>query len=85
MLKPVRFKGYNVEYAKDQPEYLPLPGFKTGEPPYELVTCWKGNFWDRIRFLFTGRVWIEYWTFNKDLQPTRATLNPKDTALRWIR
>lgn len=82
MLKPVKFKGYNVEYAKDQPQYRPLPGYRApNKNPGEFVTCWKFSFWDRIQVLFGKKLWIEYWTFGSPLQPTKVTMKKKDTSL----
>jgi len=76
-MKPVAFKGHNVTYAKDQREYIPLPGLRKGEynenPEGAFVTCWKPTFWDRLRILFGGNFWIETWTFWKNLQPLKVT------------
>jgi len=27
----------------------------------QCISCWKGNIWDRLRYLFTGKVWIYIW------------------------
>lgn len=67
MLTPTKFPEANVTYAEHQPEYLPLPAFRS--PGGEVVTCWKAPLADRIRFLFTGRLWINMLTFGTPLQP----------------
>ena len=38
-MKPIKFKGQNVIFAKDQPEYIPLPALKM--PDGEIITCWE--------------------------------------------
>jgi len=38
-MKPIEFQEQNVVYAKDQPEYLPLPGLKNELG--DLITCWE--------------------------------------------
>lgn len=62
-----------VILAKDQPEYLPLPvavihyqdGVTSMISSYELT--WR----ERLRILFTGRVWWEQLTFGRQLQPQK--------------
>jgi hypothetical protein len=73
MAKPIPFKEANVVFAKDQVEYLPLPAFK--EPRYDIdpsgstISCWKFSIWERIHFLFTGKMWVRQLTFWQALQP----------------
>lgn len=69
-MKPTDFKGSNVVFAKDQPEYQPLPAFIDAEDrDGTVVMCWKMTFWERLRILFTGRIWISVLTFRSPLQP----------------
>jgi len=74
-MKPINFKGKNVTFAENQPEYLPLPAHKTENG---LVTsCWKCSLLDRIRILLFGRIWVQNLTFNKPLQPQKICIgNP---------
>ena len=78
MMKPIEFKGVNVTYAKDQDEYLDLPGLKRGAPQHELVTCWRLSFRERLKMLFTGKLWLSIWTFGHPLQPLLPTVNAGD-------
>ena len=64
---PVDFFGSNCTYAKDQPEYLPLPAHRTAGG--WVTSCWKLTLRERIKVLFTGRVFLTVATFNKPLQP----------------
>lgn len=66
-MKPISFAEQNCVYAKDQPEYLPLPVHKT--PDGTVVSCWGLSWSDRVRLLFTGRMWLSVLTFNHPLQP----------------
>ena len=66
-MSPVKFPGSNVVYAKDQPEYLPLPAHRTIDGT--VTACWKGSWRERFRFLFSGRMYLRLLTFNKSLQP----------------
>lgn len=41
-MKPVEFPGVNVVFAKDQPEYMPLPAMKIPNDPQGLIiTKWQ--------------------------------------------
>ena len=72
-MKPVEFPGVNVVFAKDQPEYQPLPAFKADTPEGEVVTCWKLSFRERLRVLFKGEIWLCLMSFNKPLTPSFMT------------
>jgi len=57
-MSPHDFKEKNVVYAKDQPEYLPLPAHVCDGSQGEIITCWKMTFFEKIRVLFTGKIWV---------------------------
>lgn len=63
----VQFPEVNVTYAKERPEYRPLPAHRQSDGT--MTCCWKLTFWQRVRILFTGRLWHCVMTFNKPLQP----------------
>lgn len=69
-MKPIPFKEQNVVFAKDQPEYLPLPAFRSDSPQGEVVSCWQLSFTERLRILFTGKLWVSLLSFNKPLTPS---------------
>lgn len=56
-----------VVYAKDQPEYIPLPAWR-GEDG-KVVTRWKLTWRERLRVLMSGNLWLTILTFNRPLQP----------------
>lgn len=71
-MKPVEFEQQNCIYAKDQPEYLPLPAHKTESG--EVITCWKLTWRDYMLFLWERRIWLRQLTFNQPLQPQAPTI-----------
>ena len=78
-MKPTEFKEHNVVFAKDQPEYLPLPAYKEDGDKYgNVICCWQLSFIERFKILFTGKLWFSFLTFNKPLTPLRPTLNKWD-------
>jgi hypothetical protein len=76
VLKP-RAGFRSVIFAKDQPEYLQLPALTNG---HQVETQWKFSWRDRLRILWSGRVWLTFLTFGKPLQPSRlaAFRDPPD-------
>lgn len=66
-MTPIEFGGVNARYAENQPEYLTLPT-KIHDDGV-ATSCWKGSFMDRLRFLFTGKLWLHQMTFFAPLQP----------------
>lgn len=77
-MKPVEFKHQNIVFAKDQPEYQPLPALRINTPEGEVISCWKMSFSERLRVLFTGRVWLSLMSFNKPLTPSYMAVRRKE-------
>lgn len=76
-MKPIKFKSQNTVYAKNQPEYLPLPCHKTKDGI--VTSCWGFNLFERVRILFGANVYWSQMTFNDPLQPQKPSLNWKVT------
>jgi len=74
-MKPIEFEEVNCVYAKDQPEYLPLPVMKKPGVTGEVVSCWKLSWRERFKVFVTGRVWLSLWTFGKALTPSRISID----------
>lgn len=68
-MKAIEFEEQTVVYAKDQPEYAPLPAHCRLNDQGEIVVCWKLTFRERVKLLFTGKLWHSIYTFNRALQP----------------
>lgn len=70
-MTPKTFKQHNIVYAKDQPEYVPLPAHVSDEG---IATfCWRLSWRERMRILFTGEIWHQVMTFRQPLQPHKLT------------
>ncbi len=69
-MKPQKFPEHTVVYAKDQPEYVPLPVYQFQDNGKgEIVCCWKLSIKERWKLLFSGKIWHNILTFNNPLQP----------------
>jgi hypothetical protein len=77
-MKPIKFKEQNITYAEDQPEYLPLPAFKNNSDKGEVISCWQLSIVERLRILFTGKLWVCLLSFNKPLTPSFLTTKKKE-------
>jgi hypothetical protein len=74
-MKPIEFREANVVFAKDQPEYLPLPVYMDeSDPKGRVISCWKLSLWECFTVFVTGRLWLSVLTFNKPLQPQKPTV-----------
>jgi hypothetical protein len=71
-MKPIKFKQQNVVFAENQPEYFPLPAHRT--PSGKVTSCWSLSWKERLRILFTGKIFWTQLTFNQPLQPVRPSL-----------
>ena len=77
-MKPIKFKHQNVVFAENQPEYQQLPALKLDTSEGEVISCWKMSFKERLKVLFTGKIWLSLMGFNKPLTPTYLSVNRKD-------
>ena len=75
-MKPIEFEGQNVVFAKDQPEYNPLPAFRNNSPEGEVVTKWELSEEDLEAINETGCIWLQQMTFNNPLQPILLSSKP---------
>jgi len=81
-MEPIEFEHCNIVYAKDQPEYLPLPVHRT--PDGTVTSCWQLTFIERLKLLVNGKLYISIMTFNKPLQPLRPVVewSPDTEAIK---
>jgi hypothetical protein len=77
-MKPIKFKEQNVVYAENQEEYQPLPALKYNDEYGTVVSCWKLSIKERIKLLFTGKLWVGLVSFNKPLTPSYLTVNKEE-------
>jgi len=69
---PIAFPEQNVVFAKDQPPYMPLPALRG---PDRVISCWKLSWRERLRVLFTGRVWHVQLTFGRAPMPIKLSID----------
>ena len=62
-----------VVYAKDQPEYLPLPALLW--PNGLVVTRWNLSWKERLLLILGGSVYLGLLTSNKPLQPVKLSID----------
>ena len=60
-----------VVYAKDQPEYIPLPCLK--EDDGVITIRWKLSWRERWLIFRNGCLWHQVNTFNEPLQPIKLS------------
>lgn len=77
-MKPVKFKHCNVTFAENQPPYSPLPVLKLDTEGGEVIFCMGLSFWERIRVLFLGKIWVSLMMFGQDLTPSFHSTRRKD-------
>ncbi len=66
---PGNFETPTVTFAKDQPQYTPLPAWRGADGT--VVTRWRATWRERLRFLLFGDMWLTMLTFNQPLQPVK--------------
>ena len=82
-MKPIEFKEQNTVFAKDQPEYLPLPAHRVeGDPKGQVIFCQSLSFLERVKLLFTGKIWVSFLTFNQPLTPSYFTVDKDDIFVK---
>lgn len=77
-MNAVDFQGVNVTYAKDQPEYNPLPAMRIPTPMGEVITCWELSDEELEYVMKTKRIYLSQLTFNSALQPIRMMTDLAD-------
>ncbi len=68
-MKAIDFKESNCVFGKGQPEYLPLPAFRSKEG--EVISIWKPTLKERFQILFGANIGLSLFTFNQPIQPQR--------------
>lgn len=74
-MKPLNFDAANIMFAENQPQYETLPArVCLIDEDGEVTTCWSLSWKERLKLLFTGRLWLSVLTFNNPLQPQRPSV-----------
>ncbi len=75
-MNPVKFPECNAVYGEGQPDYKPLPAYRS--PGGEVVTCWELTEEEKKRVAETGQIWLSLLTFGLPLQPVYITTDPAE-------
>jgi hypothetical protein len=73
----IAFKGQNIVYAKDQPQYRPMPAHRVGDEKDTVICCWELTEEEIKQVVETGKIWHSIMTFGGPLQPQHLSVeNP---------
>lgn len=61
-----------VTFAKDQPQYLPLPAVVSDGV---VTTRWKLTWRERLTLFLGGTIWLQVSTFGRPLQPVKLDVD----------
>jgi len=67
-----------MNFAENQDEYLTLPALRIGNATDTVITCQSLSIKERLKVLFTGRIWMSELNFYKPLTPRYFSVNKKD-------
>ena len=67
-----------ITYAKDQPQYIPLPALKFQDGL--VVTRWSLSWKERLTILLGGSVYLGLLTYNHPLQPIRISTSVEEVV-----
>ena len=70
-MKPIPFPEHTSVWAKDQPPYLQLPAYSNER---ETISLWALTWRERLRVLWTGRLWLRQCNFGQPLQPQKLSV-----------
>ena len=78
--KQPKTREFEMVYAKDQPEYRPLPVVKCSDGT--VISRWRLTWTERLRVLFTGNLFFQQLTFNQPLQPQLPTVTEPQLSVQ---
>jgi len=66
-MRPIEFPGCNAIFGADQPEYMPLPAYRS--PQGEVTACWQLTDDERAEVARTGQVFVTLLSGSRPLTP----------------
>lgn len=77
-MKPIEFDEQNVIFAEHQDQYRNLPALREDGRMGRVVSCWKLTWYERLKILFTGKIWSCLMTFHNPVQPQFYTVHKSE-------
>jgi hypothetical protein len=77
-MNPIKFPEVNKTYAENQPEYQPIPVYQDPGPDGYVISCWQLSWKERLKILFTGKLWMGLMCFHKPLTPSNLSVYKSD-------
>lgn len=74
-MKPIKFKQQNIIFAENQQPYLPLPAYQDNTQGGRIFHCWALTLKERLKILFTGKLWINVLNFKQPPQPIKPMVD----------
>lgn len=71
-MKPIFFSGANCIVAEHN-QHFRMPARSAHGGCGVVISCWQLTFKDRLRLLFTGKLWVQSLTFGHPHQPLLLT------------
>ena len=68
-MNPIKFPEQNVVFAENQPEYIPLPAYRSDDEHGQVVTVWEPSDEELTEIVRTKKVYLSQFTFGQALQP----------------
>ena len=79
---PVEFPEQNLVIGKDQEEVLDLPVFAHNNYEGRVIACWHLTLRERIKLLFTGKIWHSVLTFGQPMLPQLLSVDKPEDMLQ---
>lgn len=76
---PKSFLEQNIIFAKDQPEYLPLPALRLENG--DVITCWHLSDEEIEKIKESKTLYLSVKTFNQPLQPVFLTVDKSEIII----
>jgi hypothetical protein len=83
-MTPIEFKGQNVIFAKDQPEYQPLPALVIEGNEGEVISCWQLTDEELERLNKTKCIYLSQLCFTHIDKDGNQRLNPLQPILPMV-
>ncbi len=77
-MTPIKFKGHNIVFAENQPEYQPLPALRLHDG--QVITCWQLTDEELEEVIKNKCIYLQQMTFNQPLQPVYISVGLDEIA-----